>query len=252
MNNNIKQSIKFDIKQRQNIQNQNIQNQDKSFEKNLRKKIVKFFSTLSLLIFSYLGTMASALETADNPNILIMNLKYGSVIIELYPNKAPNHVNRIKILTQKGFYNGLLFHRVIEGFMVQTGDPRGDGSGGSDLPNLKAEFNDVKHTRGVLSMARASDPNSANSQFFIMLADSPHLDGQYTAFGKVISGMEYIDQIKKGDKFNNGKVTNPDAILSMQIGGKITDNKSEGDSSTEDAIKDGVIPVSAMKADNKL
>ena len=153
-------------------------------------------------------------DNKKNPHIL-MKVKNGDVLIELYPDKAPNHVTRILELTKKGFYNDLKFHRVIEDFMVQTGDPKGNGTGGSDLPDLKAEFNDIKHVKGVMSMARSASPDSANSQFFIMLGDSPHLDGQYTAFGRVISGMEFIDQIKKGNINNNGMVTSPDSIVSL-------------------------------------
>ena len=153
-------------------------------------------------------------DNKKNPHLL-MKVKNGDVLIELYPDKAPNHVTRILELTKKGFYNDLKFHRVIEDFMVQTGDPKGNGTGGSDLPDLKAEFNDIKHVKGVMSMARSASPDSANSQFFIMLGDSPHLDGQYTAFGRVISGMEFIDQIKKGNINNNGMVTSPDSIVSL-------------------------------------
>lgn len=204
--------------------------------KNTKNYISKLF--YSVLIFFGLINSASG-EMTDNPNIVIMEIKYGTVIIELYPNKAPNHVARIKQLTNQGFYNGLPFHRVIADFMVQTGDPNGDGTGGSSLPNLKAEFNDIKHVRGVVSMARAADPNSANSQFFIMLGDAPSLDGQYSAFGRVISGMEYVDKIKKGDPYNNGIVSDPDVIISMKVGG-ITNDSSDikataGNKETESA-----------------
>lgn len=151
-------------------------------------------------------------------NEIIIELKTGSVKIELYPDVAPNHVERLKTLTKQGFYDGIVFHRVIDGFMAQTGDPTGTGSGGSDLPDLEAEFNDTKHVRGVLSMARAANPNSANSQFFICFDDAPWLDKQYTAFGKVIEGMDNIDKIKKGDGAN-GMVQNPDKIISMKLAG---------------------------------
>ena len=152
----------------------------------------------------------------SNPKLL-MKLKYGEVEIELYPNKAPRHVERILLLTNKGFYNGLKFHRVIDGFMVQTGDPKGDGTGSSSEPNLVAEFNDLNHIRGIISMARTADLDSANSQFFIMLGDGTYLDYQYTAFGKVTKGMEFIDMIKKGDPNQNGQVTNPDIIESISV-----------------------------------
>lgn len=137
----------------------------------------------------------------------------GKVDIELYPDKAPHHVERILKLVNEGFYDGLYFHRVIAGFMVQTGSPRGDGTDGSKYPDLKAEFNDIKHVKGVVSMARAADINSANSQFFIMLGTHSSLDGQYTAFGRVVKGMEYIEKIRTGSETNNGMVDNPSMIL---------------------------------------
>ncbi len=158
---------------------------------------------------------------------MIIKLTYGDVEVELYPDKAPNHVKRFKELANSGKYDGVVFHRVIDGFMAQTGDvkfgnsgsPDFDlqraGTGGSDLPNLKAEFSDIAHTRGILSAARSSDPDSANSQFFICFESAPHLDRQYSAFGKVIKGMEFIDQIKKGDP-RSGAVNNPDKIISLR------------------------------------
>src|SRR3954463_13192487 len=152
----------------------------------------------------------------DPENTIYLDLKDGRVVIELRPDLAPNHVARIKELTRQGFYDGLVFHRVIDGFMAQTGDPKGDGTGGSGH-KLKAEFSDEKDLGGGVSMARASDPNSADSQFFIMFAPAPSLDGKYTIWGKVTSGMEYIDQIKKGDSARNGTVTNPDKIIKMQV-----------------------------------
>jgi len=154
---------------------------------------------------------------ADKENMIYLDLKDGRVTIELFADKAPNHVKRIKELAREGFYNGVVFHRVIDGFMAQTGDPTGTGRGGSDKPDLKAEFNDVKHVEGILSMARTADPNSANSQFFIMLAAAPHLDGQYTAWGKVVDGMEHVHNIKKGRMDQNGAVENPDKIIKMQV-----------------------------------
>ena len=158
---------------------------------------------------------------------MILKLKTGDVKIELFPDVAPNHVDRIKELANSGKYDNVVFHRVIDGFMAQTGDVQfGNtenknfnleraGMGGSDLPDLKAEFNDLPHERGTLSMARSSDPNSANSQFFICFESSPHLDRQYTVFGKVIDGMENIDKISKGDG-PNGSVSNPDKIMSFR------------------------------------
>jgi peptidylprolyl isomerase len=167
---------------------------------------------LGLAAFS-IGQVAAA----DKENMIYLDLKDGRVTIELYPDKAPNHVKRIKQLVRDGFYDGIVFHRVIEGFMAQTGDPTGTGSGGSEKPDLKAEFNDVKHVEGVLSMARTSYPHSANSQFFIMLADATHLDGQYTAWGRVVSGMEHVHSIKKGSRVANGQVDGPDKIIKMQV-----------------------------------
>ena len=159
---------------------------------------------------------------------MILKLKDGDVEIELYPKIAPNHVKRFETLANEGKYDGVVFHRVIEGFMAQTGDiqfgnsnsPNYNldraGTGGSDLPDLKAEFSDVAHNKGILSMARSADPNSANSQFFIVFESSPHLDRNYTAFGKVIKGMELVDKIKRGDGAN-GSVENPDKIISLKV-----------------------------------
>ncbi|MFZ5929723.1 MAG: peptidylprolyl isomerase [Pseudomonadota bacterium] len=177
-------------------------------------KNLAFAVILSAVIGLFAGGMARA---ADPENTLYLDLKDGRVAIELYPEVAPRHVERIKTLTRKGFYNGVVFHRVIEGFMAQTGDPTGTGTGGSDLPDLKAEFSDTKHVRGTLSMARSADPDSANSQFFICFTAAPFLDGQYTAFGRVISGMEHVDAIKRGDEASNGQVSDPDKIIKMQV-----------------------------------
>ncbi len=161
-------------------------------------------------------------------NIMILKLKDGDVKIELFDDKAPNHVKRIKELAEKGKYDNVVFHRVIDGFMAQTGDVqfgnsssndfdlRRAGMGGSDLPDLKQEFSNLPHDRGTLSMARSSDPNSANSQFFICFKPAPFLDKQYTVFGKVIDGMEFVDKIKRGDEKNNGSVTDPDKIISFK------------------------------------
>ena len=158
---------------------------------------------------------------------MILKLKTGNVKIELFPDVAPNHVNRIKELADSGKYDNVVFHRVIDGFMAQTGDVKfGNssnsdfnlqraGMGGSDLPDLKAEFNSIPHERGTLSMARSSDPNRANSQFFICFEPAPHLDRQYTVFGKVVEGMEYVDSIKRGEG-SNGEVKDPDKIISLK------------------------------------
>ena len=158
---------------------------------------------------------------------MILKLKDGDVKIELFEDVAPNHVKRIKELAKEGKYDGVVFHRVIDGFMAQTGDVKfGNsnspdfnlaiaGTGGSDLPDLEAEFTDIAHTRGTISAARSQNPNSANSQFFICFDSAPHLDRQYSAFGKVIEGMEFVDMIKKGDP-NSGAVPEPDKIITLR------------------------------------
>ena len=176
-----------------------------------------------LFIFSLFINQSIAQE-----NIMILKLKDGDVKIELFPDVAPNHVNRIKELADSGKYDNVVFHRVIDGFMAQTGDVQFGksnsdsfdlnraGMGGSDLPDLKQEFSSLPHDRGTLSMARSSDPNSANSQFFICFKPAPFLDRQYTVFGKVIEGMEFVDKIKRGDENNNGSVSDPDKIVSFK------------------------------------
>jgi peptidylprolyl isomerase len=157
--------------------------------------------------------------TSDPQNTLTLTLKNGDVIVALRPDLAPMHVARISELANQGFYDGVAFHRVIPGFMAQTGDPTGTGAGGSKLANLKAEFSPEHHQRGTLSMARTSDPNSANSQFFICFADAPWLDRQYTVFGQVVSGMEHVDAIKKGGEHNNGAISGePDRIVKARVG----------------------------------
>ena len=167
-------------------------------------------------------------QSIAQENIMILKLKDGDVKIELFEDVAPNHVKRIKELADNGKYDNVVFHRVIDGFMAQTGDVkfgnssnenydlRRVGTGGSSLPDLKSEFNDLPHDRGVLSMARSQDPNSANSQFFICFKPAPFLDRQYTVFGKVVEGMEFVDKIKMGDSNQNGSVENPDKIISFK------------------------------------
>ena len=179
---------------------------------------------INILIFFFLTTN----QTMSEENIMLLKLKDGDVKIELFEDVAPNHVKRIKELANKGMYNNVVFHRVIDGFMAQTGDVqfgnssldnfdlRKAGMGGSNLPDLKQEFNKLPHDRGTLSMARSTDPNSANSQFFICFKPAPFLDNQYTVFGKVIDGMEYVDNIKRGDENNNGLVSDPDKIISFK------------------------------------
>ena len=181
-------------------------------------------------------TATETAQAADLENTLYMELKTGRVVITLRPDIAPNHVARIKELAREEFYDGLLFHRVIEGFMAQTGDieygNKKDfnggrvGTGGSDLPDLKEEFNDTKHVKGTCSMARAASPNSANSQFFICLDGAGNLDGKYTIWGQVIQGMNHVDKIKKGSPLNNGSVTDPDTMKRVTVGSGKTGEKS--------------------------
>ncbi|MDA9025241.1 peptidylprolyl isomerase [Candidatus Pelagibacter sp.] len=184
----------------------------------MNKLITKF-----LILFFILTNNIIAEE-----NIMILKLKDGDIKIELFEDVAPNHVKRIKQLAKDGKYDGVVFHRVIDGFMAQTGDVqfgnsssnqfdlKRAGMGGSDLPDLKEEFSDLPHERGTLSMARSQDPNSANSQFFICFKEASFLDRQYTVFGKVIEGMDIVDKIKRGDQNNNGSVSNPDKIISFK------------------------------------
>jgi cyclophilin family peptidyl-prolyl cis-trans isomerase len=180
---------------------------------------------LAALFILAAGVPVSA---ADLENTLYMDVPAGRVVIEMRPDLAPKTVERIKELVRRGFYDGIAFHRVIAGFMAQTGDPRGDGTGGSGQ-KLKAEFSSAHHVRGTVSMARANDPDSADSQFFICLAPAPFLDGKYTIWGQVTSGMDYIDAIKKGDPNDNGRVTNPDRIVRMQVAADAAKNDKGGD-----------------------
>ncbi len=170
--------------------------------------------TLALILGSLLLMTATtnAATPLDPENTLYMDLKDGRVVIKLMPDIAPNHVARIKELARKGFYNGLTFHRVIDGFMAQTGDPTGTGSGGSDLPDLKAEFNDYNFGRGTIGAARTNDPNSANSQWFICFQDCSFLNSQYTVWGQVVDGMEFVDKIKRGEP-----PSDPDKIVKLQV-----------------------------------
>jgi len=182
----------------------------------------KFITKLLILFFILTNNIIA------EENIMILKLKDGDIKIELFEDVAPNHVKRIKKLAQDGKYDGVVFHRVIDGFMAQTGDVkfgnssndefdlRRAGTGGSELPDLKEEFSDLPHERGTLSMARSQDPNSANSQFFICFKESSFLDRQYTVFGKVIEGMDLVDKIKKGDSNDNGSVSDPDKIISFK------------------------------------
>lgn len=179
-----------------------------------------------ILVFLVLFLSTIKGEAVENPKI-ILTTKYGDIKIELFMDVAPNHVNRILELSKEGKYDGVAFHRVIEGFMAQTGDVQHGntkkkfnsamvGTGGSDLPDLTQEFNNTSHDRGTLSMARSQDPNSANSQFFICFEKAPHLDRQYTAFGKVLEGMEFVDQLKRGEA-GSGAVSDPDIIVKITV-----------------------------------
>ncbi len=180
----------------------------------------------ALAAVAVLATAATAATTAASAaeleNTLYLELKNGRVVIELRPDLAPNHVRRIKELTRQSFYDGLKFHRVIPGFMAQTGDPRGDGTGGSGQ-KLKAEFSREPHVRGTVSMARSRSPDSADSQFFIVFAPARHLDGQYTVWGRVVDGMARVDSIRKGDARGNGAVKDPDVIVRMRVAADVTE-----------------------------
>ena len=191
--------------------------------------IINSFSILSFFLF-FMGIPMSDInaENIKSQNLVMEvtqnseitdpseNPPIGMVVIKLYPDVAPKHVAQITMLAKEGFYDGIIFHRVIEGFMAQTGDPTGTGMGGSDLPDIRAEFSDEPFVRGTLGMARSQHPDSANSQFFICFEEASFLNGQYTVFGKVVEGMEYVDKIKRGDESNNGSVSDPDKIISFK------------------------------------
>lgn len=177
------------------------------------KILTRILAGIALAMTLSFSAVQSGFAASDT---LLLQLKDGTVEIRLRPDLAPNHVERISTLANEGFYDGIVFHRVIDGFMAQTGDPTGTGSGGSDRADLDAEFSNASFERGVLGMARTADPNSANSQFFIMFAPAPHLNGQYTVFGEVTKGMELVDSIKKGSRAANGAVSDPDKIIKMR------------------------------------
>jgi peptidylprolyl isomerase len=180
-----------------------------------RRTLIASTAALAITAVPALAQSTSA-QTADPENTIYLDLKQGRVVIRLLPQIAPKTVERIKTLARQGFYDGTPFHRVIEGFMAQGGDPTGTGSGGSKLPDLPLETSQRHFVRGVCGMARTSAPNSANSQFFIMFAPAPSLDGQYTIWGQVVSGMEYVDQIKRGSP-GGGTVSDPDRIVHMRV-----------------------------------
>ena len=193
----------------------------------INKKVIKVFYYIIVLTFVMTVLLnqiktKKVIENEDDKinDLIYLKLKDGIVVIETFPQIAPNHVNRIKTLVKEGFYNNNTFFRVIKGFVAQTGDPTGTGRGGSGV-NLEPEFSKIPHKRGILSMARASNPASADSQFFIVLEDSLYLDGQYTVWGRVISGMEYVDNIKQAKIGDNGIVSNPDKILNMALGSDV-------------------------------
>ncbi len=192
---------------------------EKNKTKNLSKPSTKNLENKETKRLAMSETRAKKIKHSykvkDADNALLLQTKYGDVVIEMLPDVAPNHVARIKELVRQGFYNGLKFHRVIDGFMAQAGCPRGDGTGGSGK-KLKAEFNRTPHKRGTVSMARAMMPDSADSQFFICYADCPWLDGQYTVWGEVTSGMEYVDMLKRGGG-PNGMVEEPDEIIAISV-----------------------------------
>ncbi|MEH6403000.1 MAG: peptidylprolyl isomerase [Sneathiella sp.] len=175
--------------------------------------VVRSFLALVFLCVSAISV--SAADIKDPENTLFLDLKYGRVVIEMMPRTAPKHVARIKELVRQEFYDGVKFHRVIDGFMAQTGDPTGTGRGGSGK-KIRAEFSNIPHDRGIVSMARSNSPNSADSQFFIVLDNSSYLDGKYTVWGKVLEGMEFVDQIRKGYG-SGGVVRNPDVIETLRV-----------------------------------
>ncbi|WP_341703216.1 peptidylprolyl isomerase [Ferrovibrio sp.] len=179
----------------------------------IRRHILGFGLLAGLLLSG--AALPVQAQAADPQNTLVMDLSYGRVVIAMRPDLAPKTVARIKELARKGFYDGLVFHRVIRGFMAQTGDPTGTGAGGSGQ-KLKAEFSAEPHRRGTVSMARTNDPDSADSQFFICFAEAPHLNGKYTVWGQVISGMEHVDRIKKGAP-GSGAVEDPDKIIRLRL-----------------------------------
>ena len=183
---------------------------------------MRIFKVITAILTAFgfgITTEANAIA-GELENTIFLDLKDGRVVIELRPDLAPNHVARIKELSRAKFYDGIVFHRVIKGFMAQTGDPTGTGTGGSDLPDLRAEFSNEKHFRGTASMARSQNRNSANSQFFIVYEDASWLDNQYSIWGRVTSGMEHVDKLKKGHQ-QTGLVENPDKIIRMRVAADI-------------------------------
>lgn len=186
------------------------------------RPVIMSLATLAFCLFAL--TDVHAKPTAKElENMLYLDLKSGRVVIKLRPDLAPNHVKRAKKLAREGFYDGLKFHRVIKGFMAQTGDPKGDGTGGSKYPDLKAEFNKEPYVRGTVGAARTNRPNTANSQFFITFQETSFLNGKYTVWGEVVRGMHLVDKIKKG-KDGSGVVNNPDIIVKVQVAADAKDH----------------------------
>jgi peptidyl-prolyl cis-trans isomerase A (cyclophilin A) len=196
----------------------------------MKTGVIMKFSSIVAAAFLFVAAGAGAASAQSSDDRLTIQLKDGDVVIQLMPEVAPKAVERLETLAKKGAYDNVAFHRVIEGFMAQTGDvqygdmkegydPQRVGTGGSELPDLPAEFSDVPFERGTVGMARAQDPNSANSQFFIMFDDGSFLNGQYTVVGKVVKGMEFVDKIKRGDQAANGAVDNPDRMIKVTVGG---------------------------------
>jgi peptidylprolyl isomerase len=179
--------------------------------------MTRLFAALVAVVCATAAVAQGQSAASDPQNTIFLDTTYGRVVIKLRPDLAPQHAERIKTLAREKFYDNAPFHRVIPGFMAQTGDPTGTGSGGSKYPNLPAEFSNVPFKRGIVGMARSQSPNSANSQFFIMFAEASGLNGQYTVIGEVVSGMAAVDKIKKGAEADNGAVTNPDRIVRMQV-----------------------------------
>jgi len=186
-----------------------------------------FLRVFALIAAFGLAVPSHAAPAADPQNLIYLDTAYGRVVIQMRPDLAPKTCDQIRALTRKGFYNGLPFHRVIAGFMAQTGDPKGNGTGGSGHP-LKAEFTNTPFAKGTVGMARSEDPDSADSQFFITFGPAPQLDGKYTVWGQVIAGMEFVDRIKKGDPAQNGKVFDPDKIVKMQVAADVIDAGGKG------------------------
>ncbi|MDR1499008.1 MAG: peptidylprolyl isomerase [Rickettsiales bacterium] len=208
--------------------------------------------SIAFLIFNTAASGAYVEQIPDNielNNVLLMELESGVVAIQMFPDKAPWHVYRIKLLVKENFYDGLWFHRVIDGFMAQTGDPTGTGTGGSKFGKMRAEINDMKHTRGAVSMARADDIDSANSQFFIVTGDYfQHLDGQYTIWGRVIHGMDLVDKLRPSTSDNNGLVKNPDKIVRMILGQDLNFNyEGDTDEQKEERRKERIEMLKNLK-----